>query len=98
MDRLPDGPDDCLHDCLHDCFLGRSPYLRNRFISSARWGPVIESPCNRVCTLDPASGLCLGCGRSLDEIARWTQMTDAERERVVAERDRRPTSRRQPAL
>jgi predicted Fe-S protein YdhL (DUF1289 family) len=51
--------------------------------------PVIESPCNRVCTLDPASGRCLGCGRSLDEITRWTQMTDVERARVVAELARR---------
>ena len=54
---------------------------------------MIESPCTRVCTLDPASGLCLGCGRSLDEIVRWTQMTEAERERVVAERGARPTFR-----
>jgi predicted Fe-S protein YdhL (DUF1289 family) len=46
---------------------------------------VIESPCTRVCTLDPISGLCLGCGRSLAEITRWTQMSDAERERLVAE-------------
>jgi predicted Fe-S protein YdhL (DUF1289 family) len=45
---------------------------------------VIESPCNRICTLDPSSGRCLGCGRSLDEIARWTHMSDAERARVVA--------------
>jgi predicted Fe-S protein YdhL (DUF1289 family) len=51
--------------------------------------PVIESPCNRICTLDPASGLCLGCGRSLDEIMRWTQMSDAERRRLIAELDRR---------
>jgi hypothetical protein len=55
--------------------------------------PVIESPCNRLCTLDPASGLCLGCGRSLDEIARWTQMTDAERARIVAELGRRSVPR-----
>jgi uncharacterized protein len=60
--------------------------------------PVIESPCTRVCTLDPASGLCLGCGRSLDEIARWTQMTDAERARVVAEAGRRSAARRPLAL
>ena len=60
--------------------------------------PVIESPCNRVCTLDPASGRCLGCGRSLDEITRWTQMTDAERARVVAELGRRAVARRPLAL
>ncbi len=60
--------------------------------------PVTESPCNRVCTLDPASGLCIGCGRTLDEITRWTRMSDAERERVVAEASRRSASRRRPAL
>jgi hypothetical protein len=60
--------------------------------------PVIESPCNRVCTLDPASGLCLGCGRSIDEITRWTQMTDAERARVAAELSGRSVTRRRPAV
>jgi predicted Fe-S protein YdhL (DUF1289 family) len=60
--------------------------------------PVIESPCNRLCTLDPASGRCLGCGRSLDEITRWTQMTDAERARVVADLARRSVTRRRPVV
>ncbi|HUI95688.1 MAG TPA: DUF1289 domain-containing protein [Xanthobacteraceae bacterium] len=50
---------------------------------------MIASPCTRVCTLDPVSGLCLGCGRSLAEIARWTQMSDAERERLLADLGRR---------
>jgi len=45
----------------------------------------IESPCNKICTVDPASGLCLGCGRSLLEIERWTAYSDAERSRVMAE-------------
>jgi predicted Fe-S protein YdhL (DUF1289 family) len=35
--------------------------------------------------MDPQSGLCIGCARTLDEIARWAQMSDAERERVMAE-------------
>jgi hypothetical protein len=55
---------------------------------------VIQSPCNRVCTLDPASGICLGCGRSLAEITRWTQMSEAEREGLMAALDRRLQSRR----
>jgi len=59
---------------------------------------VIESPCNRVCALDPASGRCLGCGRSLDEIARWTQMTDAERADVLDELARRSAARRRPMI
>jgi predicted Fe-S protein YdhL (DUF1289 family) len=46
---------------------------------------MIESPCIKVCTLDARSGLCLGCGRTVDEIARWTEMSTAERARVTGE-------------
>ncbi|TKD52082.1 DUF1289 domain-containing protein [Sphingomonas baiyangensis] len=42
------------------------------------------SPCILVCTLDDASGWCLGCGRTGDEIARWTAMQPAERDAVMA--------------
>jgi predicted Fe-S protein YdhL (DUF1289 family) len=45
----------------------------------------IESPCVKICTLDARSGLCLGCGRTIDEIARWTAMSAAERIRVIGE-------------
>jgi predicted Fe-S protein YdhL (DUF1289 family) len=38
-----------------------------------------HSPCVGVCNLDDATGWCLGCGRSGDEIARWIAMTDLER-------------------
>jgi predicted Fe-S protein YdhL (DUF1289 family) len=44
---------------------------------------VIETPCIKVCVIDPANGLCKGCGRSLDEIARWGSMSDAERRRIM---------------
>lgn len=36
------------------------------------------SPCTGICHLD-AGGLCEGCHRTADEIARWTSYTDAER-------------------
>ena len=45
---------------------------------------VIETPCDKICILDDASGLCRGCGRSLDEIASWTTYSAAERARVMA--------------
>jgi hypothetical protein len=45
----------------------------------------IETPCINVCILDPAARRCRGCGRTLDEIGRWTAMTDAERSHVMAE-------------
>jgi uncharacterized protein len=46
---------------------------------------MIESPCSKICTLDARSGLCLGCGRTVDEIARWSAMSAAERTRVMGE-------------
>ena len=44
----------------------------------------IESPCNKVCVVDPVQKLCIGCGRSLDEIARWIDFDDRERQRIMA--------------
>ena len=35
----------------------------------------VPSPCIGVCFIDPASGLCRGCYRSLEEIAGWLEMT-----------------------
>jgi predicted Fe-S protein YdhL (DUF1289 family) len=29
--------------------------------------------------------MCLGCGRTVDEIARWIEMSAAERGRIIAE-------------
>jgi uncharacterized protein len=45
----------------------------------------IESPCAKVCTLEPVSGLCLGCGRTLQEIANWSAFTASERVGVMME-------------
>jgi len=45
----------------------------------------MTSPCVKVCQMDPQRGLCLGCRRSLDEIARWAGMSDAERDRILDE-------------
>lgn len=35
--------------------------------------------------LDEETGLCLGCGRNLREIAGWAGMGDAERRAIMAE-------------
>ncbi len=42
----------------------------------------VPSPCIQVCRIDPASGLCSGCLRTLDEIARWSALPDADKLRV----------------
>jgi hypothetical protein len=43
---------------------------------------MIPSPCNKICTLDEKN-VCVGCGRSRDEIAGWTRFTDGEKRRVL---------------
>jgi hypothetical protein len=42
----------------------------------------ILSPCIGICRLG-ADGLCEGCLRTGDEIARWLSMSDAERTRLM---------------
>ncbi|MBL0421743.1 DUF1289 domain-containing protein [Ramlibacter sp. AW1] len=44
-----------------------------------RRGDPVPSPCNSVCRIEPATGLCAGCLRDLDEIAHWSGWGDAER-------------------
>jgi predicted Fe-S protein YdhL (DUF1289 family) len=44
-----------------------------------------ETPCIAVCMIDPRTGLCFGCGRTLPEIARWHRMESAERQAVMAQ-------------
>lgn len=43
----------------------------------------IATPCVKVCYVDGKIGLCLGCFRTLPEIARWARFTDAEREAIM---------------
>ena len=45
----------------------------------------IASPCISVCRLDPATGWCVGCLRTIDEIAAWGTLGDARRAQVMAE-------------
>jgi predicted Fe-S protein YdhL (DUF1289 family) len=54
----------------------------------------IASPCTRICTLDPASDLCIGCGRTLAEITRWGSLSDEERQRIMATLPGRLAARR----
>ena len=43
-----------------------------------------DTPCIAVCMIDPRTNLCLGCGRTLPEIARWPRMEGAERQALMA--------------
>ena len=45
----------------------------------------VASPCINVCTLDPETQVCLGCLRTIDEIAAWGGASNAERAAIVAQ-------------
>jgi uncharacterized protein len=42
----------------------------------------VPSPCISVCRIDASTGLCVGCARTLDEIARWSVLDDDARRAV----------------
>ena len=43
----------------------------------------IDSPCIRTCTLDE-DDVCIGCGRSLDEITIWSVVSQARKREILA--------------
>jgi uncharacterized protein len=55
------------------------------------------SPCIAVCRLDPKTGLCIGCGRSIDEIAQWPDLDEEARQRIL-DRLRRSSIATKPPL
>lgn len=44
----------------------------------------VESPCSDVCRMDPASGWCEGCLRTIDEITAWSRLSDDGKRAVLA--------------
>jgi predicted Fe-S protein YdhL (DUF1289 family) len=53
-----------------------------RALAARPQGEPVPSPCNSVCRISEATGLCEGCLRTLDEIAGWGGM-DEEHKRNV---------------
>ena len=52
----------------------------------------MKSPCVKVCIMDPQRDVCMGCCRTLEEIARWGVMSEEERvaimDQLAARRER----------
>lgn len=47
--------------------------------------PAIETPCIKVCVVDPETEICIGCGRRRFEIGGWIGYSPEERQVVMAE-------------
>lgn len=54
------------------------------------------SPCISVCRLDPATQVCIGCGRTIAEIAAWPSLSDEERKAIMRRLEASRTPARQP--
>ena len=49
----------------------------------------VPSPCINVCRMVPATGLCEGCMRTIDEIVAWGSASDEQKRAIWAELRRR---------
>ncbi|MGH6854357.1 MAG: DUF1289 domain-containing protein [Aestuariivirga sp.] len=47
--------------------------------------PAIETPCIKVCVVDPETGFCIGCGRTRAEIGSWLGFDQRQRRDIMAE-------------
>jgi predicted Fe-S protein YdhL (DUF1289 family) len=52
----------------------------------------VASPCISVCKLDEATGYCIGCKRTSQEIAMWLYYSDEEKTDVLEALPRREIS------
>ncbi|MBK8073099.1 MAG: DUF1289 domain-containing protein [Ramlibacter sp.] len=59
-------------------------------------GQNVPSPCLSVCRMSPTSELCAGCFRTLEEIAAWSRLADADKRVVWSRIEQR--IRRRPHL
>ena len=57
---------------------GGQPRRRREFDTS------VPSPCITVCQVDDATGCCIGCYRSIDEIREWPILSADEKRAVLA--------------
>jgi predicted Fe-S protein YdhL (DUF1289 family) len=56
----------------------------------------LASPCIRNCCLDD-SNVCMGCGRSLQEIVQWGTASDADKTAILARSRERLRAQAVPA-
>jgi predicted Fe-S protein YdhL (DUF1289 family) len=55
------------------------PLINLRDARERHPGPGVPSPCVSICELNERSGSCKGCHRTLQEIAAWGRLADADK-------------------
>ncbi len=56
---------------------------------ACRIKPEVSTPCINICRMDELNRFCIGCFRTLDELKRWSGMTEEERLAIMAQLDER---------
>ncbi|MGJ7511933.1 DUF1289 domain-containing protein [Variovorax sp. GT1P44] len=59
-----------------------APSLVDRAVAARAITGDVPSPCISICRMDADSGFCQGCLRTIDEIAAWSRMADADKRSV----------------
>jgi hypothetical protein len=54
-----------------------SPPVREAWLAWFQTTP--DTPCIAICSTSQGDAVCKGCGRSFDEVQRWTEMTPGEK-------------------
>lgn len=45
----------------------------------------VQSPCVKLCVVHPEERMCVGCFRTIDEIASWSRLSHEERATIMAD-------------
>ena len=43
----------------------------------------MESPCVKICQINREDRICVGCGRTIEQIGMWSKYTDKERSDIM---------------
>ncbi|MGH8788261.1 MAG: DUF1289 domain-containing protein [Cupriavidus necator] len=66
-----------------------TPALLAAQADAAQRASPVPTPCRNVCRMDPATGYCAGCLRTIEEIAGWSSAADEDKRRIWAQLPRR---------
>ena len=44
---------------------------------------MVKSPCTSICAIDHNAGFCMGCKRTIKEIANWYNLSDVEKKKIL---------------
>ena len=55
---------------------------------------MVKSPCIDICTIDYEGGVCVGCNRSLEEIANWSSFDDIKKKKILMKAQKNTASKK----